>query len=76
MGPRMREDNGRGSRGGARFPNRPYEGLVAQHITGDHKGRPYGRNGRGRGMGPRIREDNGKGERMFTPIPRLHEGRL
>ena len=32
-----------GGVGGGRFPNRPYEGLVAQHITGDHKGRPYGR---------------------------------
>ena len=60
--PASARTTGRGSRGGARFPNRPYEGLVAQHITGDHKGRPYGRNGRGRGMGPRIREDDGKGE--------------
>ena len=52
-----------GGVGGGRFPNRPYEGLVAQHISGDHKGRPYGRNGRGRGMGPRMREDNGRGSR-------------
>ena len=46
--------------------------------------------GRGMGMGPRMREDNGwgmgaplttlQGRRQsgtgFTPIPRLHEGRL
>ena len=61
-----------GGGGGARFPNRPYEGLVAQHITGDHKGRPYGRNGRGRGMGPRMREDNGRGSRgRAVPEPPL-----
>ena len=61
-----------GGVGGGRFPNRPYEGLVAQHITGDHKGRPYGRNGRGRGMGPRIREDNGRGSRgRAVPEPPL-----
>ena len=40
-----------GGVGGGRFPNRPYEGLVAQHITGDHKGRPYGRKGWGKGDG-------------------------
>ena len=28
--------------GDGRFANRPHEGLVTQHISGDHKGRPYG----------------------------------
>ena len=56
MGPRMREDKRGGECG--RFPNLHYEGLAAQHITGDHKGRPYeGRMGAGMGMGPRMRED-------------------
>ena len=56
MGPRIREDKKVGECG--RFPNLHYEGLAAQHITGDHKGRPYeGRMGAGMGMGPRIRED-------------------
>ena len=53
------------SGGGVGSRTAPTRGLVAQHITGDHKGRPYrGRVGRGgRGMGPRIREDNGRGSR-------------
>ena len=51
MGYRMREDNGRGESGGARFPNRSYEGLVTQHMTGDHKGRPYRRRMAGWGKG-------------------------
>ena len=56
MGPRIREDKKVGECG--RFPNLHYEGLAAQHITGDHKGRPYeGRMGAGMGMGPRMRED-------------------
>ena len=38
--------------GNGRFPNRPYGGgLVAQHITGDHKGRPYGGRMAGWGKG-------------------------
>ena len=38
---------------------RQYEGLVARHITGDHKGRPYGGQGGGEGMGD---------DRFFTPL--------
>ncbi len=63
MDPRIREDNGRGSRGaGGSEPPRT-RGLGTQHITDDHKGRPYGGRmaGWGRGMGPRIREDNWRG---------------
>ena len=41
MGKRDGSPHARGQRegesGGGRFPNRPYEGLVAQHLTGDHK---------------------------------------
>ncbi len=56
---RLDQNDMRG-RGRGRFANRPYGGLAERlNVTGDHKGRPYGRNGRGRGMGPRIREDNG-----------------
>ena len=52
MGPRIREDNGRGEmpgvgwEGKGRFANRPYGGLAERlNVTGDHKGRPYGRKG-------------------------------
>ena len=45
--------------GDGRFANRPHEGLVTQHISGDHKGRPYGGQGGGLGMG-----DDG----FFTPL--------
>ena len=88
MGPRIgREDNGRGSRGttgggvaGARFPNRPYEGLVAQHITGDHKGRPYrGRMaGWGKGDGsphPRGQREGESGGRAVPEPPLRGVGR-
>ena len=60
-----------GESGGGRFPNRPYEGLVTQHITGDHKGRPYrGRMaGWGKGDGSPHSRGRGRGERTFTPYP-------
>ena len=72
MGPRIREDNGRGSRGGGRFPNRPYEGLVAQHITGDHKGRPYRGEDGGVGEGewvPAFARTTGRGSRGGRAVP-------
>ena len=64
-----------GGVGGGRFPNRPYEGLVAQHITGDHKGRPYrGRMaGWGKGDGsphPRGQREGGKDIHPHPPSSR------
>ena len=45
MGPRIREDRRGGKLFGGKnwgwFETSPYEGLVAQYIRGDHKGRPY-----------------------------------
>ena len=75
MGPRIREDKKVGECG--RFPNLHYEGLVAQYIRGDHKGRPYeGRMGAGEGMGPRIREDKRGGVGRSPPSLRQAQGRL
>ena len=51
-----------GGVGGGRFPNRPYEGLVAQHITGDHKGRPYRRRMAGWGKGNGFPHSRGQRE--------------
>ena len=72
--PASARTTGRGSRGGGRFPNRPYEGLVAQHITGDHKGRPYRRRmaGWGKGNGsphPRGQRGGGVGGGRFPNRP-------
>ncbi len=59
MGPRMREDNGWGVGGDGRFANRPYGGG--------------GVGGRGMGMGSRMREDTEgelgvRDDRFFTPL--------
>ena len=73
MGPRMREDTD--YEWGAFLLN--LLGLIMALLclregTGGSRTAPTGE---GMGMGPRMREDTG-GCEGFTPIPRLHEGRL
>ena len=66
MGPRIREDNGRGEMPGVGWEGKravrkpPLRGVGRTvECDGRPQGSPLREEGRGRGMGPRIREDKG-----------------